>query len=178
MRVLFLQQQPCVRALKYAAGLRARRPDIRLAFACQGKTLSEWYGCGDELFERWWRLGGEPLGELDRILDDFEPDVVHSHNLPDSLTVLALEVAGGDVPVVHDVHDLQSLRQTPYEHGLPEPERPLLLERRAVEGCDALVTVSEELLDEMGARYGLPERTLAFPNYALRRDLQIGRAHV
>ena len=36
MRVLFLHQQPCVRALKYAVGLRAVRPErcvalIRLA---------------------------------------------------------------------------------------------------------------------------------------------------
>ena len=40
MRVLFLQQQPCVRALKYAVALRATFPKVRLGFAYQGKTLS------------------------------------------------------------------------------------------------------------------------------------------
>jgi hypothetical protein len=61
MRILFLQQQPCMRALKYAAALRSSFPKIRLGFAYQGQTLSGWYGSGDELFERWWDLGAEPL---------------------------------------------------------------------------------------------------------------------
>ena len=36
--VLFLQQQPCVRAMKYAAGLAG---DVTLGFAYRGRTLSE-----------------------------------------------------------------------------------------------------------------------------------------
>jgi hypothetical protein len=171
MRVLFLQQQPCMRALKYAAALRAARPSIRLGFAHQGKTLSEWYGSGDELFERWWNLGSEPIEGLRSAVEEFRPDLIHSHNLPDSLTSIALELFAGRVPVVHDVHDLQSLRRTPYEHGFPEPEDPLALEQRAVEGCSALVAVSEELLAEIHARYEVTAPTLAFANYALRRDL-------
>ena len=51
MRVLFLQQQPCVRAMKYAVGLRRARST--LGFAYRGRTLSELYGAGDELFEGW-----------------------------------------------------------------------------------------------------------------------------
>lgn len=171
MRVLFLQQQPCVRALKYAVALRGALPKLRLGFAYQGKTLSGWYGSGDELFERWWELDSEPAHGLRAACAEFRPDLIHSHNLPDSLTVLALELVGGSVPVVHDVHDLQSLRQTPYEHGFPEPREPLALERLAVEECSALVTVSDELLEEVRARYTLRAPALAFPNYALRRDL-------
>ena len=172
MRVLFLQQQPCSRALKYATVLRASGPArLRLGFAYRGLTLSRLYGSGDELFDRWWQLDGSPAAALASAIADFRPDVIHSHNLPDSLTVLALELAGGRVPVVHDVHDLQSLRRTPYEDGFPEPDDPLGLERRAVEGCAALVTVSDELLAEIGARHRLPRRTLVFPNYALRCDL-------
>src|SRR5918999_911908 len=109
MRVLFVQQQPCVRALKHAEGLAAVRPDWRLAFAYQGKTLSEWYGSGDELFERWWDLGSEPITGLRAAGEEFRPDLIHSHNLPDSLTVIALDLFAGRVPVVHDIHDLQSL---------------------------------------------------------------------
>jgi Glycosyltransferase Family 4 len=171
MRVLFLQQQPCVRALKYAVALRGSVPKLRLGFAYQGKTLSEWYGSGDELFQRWWDLGSEPAEGLETAVREFRPDLVHSHNLPDSLTVIALELLGGRVPIVHDVHDLQSLRRTPYENGFPEPREPLVLERLAVEGCSALVTVSDELLEEIHARYRLAVPALAFPNYALRRDL-------
>ena len=75
------------------------------------------------------------------------------------------------MPVIHDVHDLQSLRQTPYEDGFPEPADPLELERSAVEGCAALVAVSAEMLEEIAARHGLPRRSLVFANYALARDL-------
>jgi glycosyltransferase involved in cell wall biosynthesis len=171
MRVLFLQQQPCVRALKYAVALRARCPKIRLGFVFRGQTLSELYGTGDDLFERWWRLDGDDAAELRQAVREFRPDVIHSHNLPDSLTVLAQELADGCVPVVHDVHDLQSLRQTPYEDGFPEPPAPLELERLAVEGSAGLVTVSDELLAEIEARYQRPPTALVFPNLALGRDL-------
>jgi glycosyltransferase involved in cell wall biosynthesis len=171
MRILFLQQQPCVRALKYGVALRGARPGIELGFAYQGKTLSEWYGSGDELFERWWNLGEDPAKTLQAAVDEFRPDLIHSHNLPDSLTAIALELFAGRVPVVHDVHDLQSLRRTPYENGFPEPRETLALEQLAIEHCSALVAVSEELLDEIRGRYRPTAPTLAFPNYALRRDL-------
>jgi glycosyltransferase involved in cell wall biosynthesis len=110
--------------------------------------------------------------EIRDVLTAFRPDVVHSHNLPDELTVLALEVAGGSVPVVHDVHDFQSLRQTPYEDGFEGSAwgrglDPLTLEKLAVEGCAALLTVSEELLAEIAARYTLPATALVFGNYVL-----------
>jgi hypothetical protein len=171
MRILFLQQQPCVRALKYAVALRSGFPNIRLGFAYQGKTLSDWYGTGDELFERWWDLGSEPIQGLKRAREEFRPHLIHSHNLPDSLTAVALDLFAGRVPVVHDVHDLQSLRRTPYEHGFPEPPDALELERLAIEECSALVTVSDELLGVIRGRYEPKAPALVFPNYASRRDL-------
>jgi glycosyltransferase involved in cell wall biosynthesis len=171
MRVLFLQQQPCIRALKYGSALRDRHPDLRLAFACQGQTLSEWYGAGDALFERWWRIGFEPRADLRRVIEEWRPDVIHSHNLPDRLTVIAGQLGDGRTPVIHDAHDMQSLRRTPYEDGFPEPADPLSLEREAVEGSAALVTVSPEMLEEMAARYRVPAVSPCFANYALERDL-------
>ena len=83
--------------------------------------------------------------------------------------MLALD--GVRVPVIHDVHDMQSLRRTPYEDGFPEPKDPLALERRAAEESAALVTISPELVAELAARYRLPRRVLAYANYALARDL-------
>ncbi len=166
MRVLFLQQQPCVRAMKYAVGLNGQ---VELGFAYRGRTLSELYGAGDELFEAWYPLGDDPAAALPEIVEAFAPDVIHSHNLPDALTVLALDSV--DVPVIHDVHDMQSLRRTPYEDGFPEPDDPPELERRAAEESAALVTISPELVAELAARYRLPPRVLAYANYALARDL-------
>ena len=182
MKVLFLQRQPCIRAMKYAIGLRARVPGVRLGFAYQGRTLTSWYGAGDELFERWWRLpAADPREALAAAVAEFRPDLIHSHNLPDVLTVLALDVADGRVPVIHDVHDMQSLRATPYEDGFDDPEDQDVLERDAVEGCAGLIAVSEEMREELAARYTLPARTLLFANYALARDtahaIAPGRSH-
>ena len=172
MRVLFLQRQPCIRALKYATALRARDPEMVLGFAYQGRTLTGWYGSGDELFERWWALPArEPAAALARAVEEFRPDIVHSHNLPDLLTVVALEVLCGRVPVIHDVHDLQSLRQTPYEDGFDDPEDPAALEAAAVTGCAGLVAVSPEMLHEIEERHELAAPALLFANYALERDL-------
>jgi glycosyltransferase involved in cell wall biosynthesis len=170
-RVLFIQQQPCIRALKYGVGLRTEKPDFELGFAYRGGTLSEWYGSGNELFDRWMKLDSKPAAELRQIVEAFRPDVIHSHNLPDELTVAALGAADGRVPVVHDVHDLQSLRKTPYEDGFPEPENPLALEKQAIEGSAGLVAVSGELMEVIGALHSPPPRTLVFPNFALRRDV-------
>lgn len=171
MRVLFLHQQPCIRALKYAVGLRSAGVQMELGFAYRGRTLSEFYGSGDELFDRWWQIGPDLDADLRQVIADWEPDLIHSHNLPDLLTVLALEITEGRVPVIHDVHDMQSLRHTPYEDGFPEPSDPAAMEKAAVEGAAALITVSEELLSELAARYELPGRTRTFPNYALERYL-------
>lgn len=172
MRVLFLQRQPCVRALKYAVSLRGAMPDLDLGFAYQGKTLTEFYGTGDELFDGWWNLGDEvqPIERLAAAIAEFEPDVIHSHNLPDVLTVLALDLVGETIPVVHDIHDLQSLRATPYRDGFPEPVDPAGLERTAIEGASAVITVSPELVDVITARYRLPDHTLVLGNLALRKD--------
>ncbi|MCB0882123.1 MAG: glycosyltransferase [Thermoleophilia bacterium] len=170
MRVLFLQRQPCIRALKCASALRTVAPDVRLAFAAQGQTLTEFYGSGDELFERWFRMD-DPAAELRQAIEAYRPDVIHSHNLPDSLTVMALDIAGGRIPVVHDVHDMQSLRSTPYEDGFPDPTDPAEMERRASQECDALITVSDEVLTQLEARYALPEITRVLPNAPLERDI-------
>jgi hypothetical protein len=173
MRVLFLHQQPCMRALKYAVGFRSVRAQLELGFAYRGRTLSEFYGGGDELFDNWWRIGPDLGPDLRQVIDDWEPDLIHSHNLPDLLTVLALEVTEGRVPVIYDVHDMHSLRHTPYEDGFPDPGEPEPLERGATEGSAALITVSDELLGELADRYELPDRSRVFPNYALARDLPV-----
>jgi len=161
--------------MKYAVGMGGRDEDVTLGFAYQGRTLTEWYGSGDDLFAGWWRLPRRDPGDaIARAIDEFGPDLIHSHNLPDLLTVLALEAVGGDVPVVHDVHDMQSLRRTPYEDGFDDPEDPLALERAAVEGCDGLIAVSIQMLAELEARYDLGGPVLLFANYALERDLAPG----
>src|SRR5262249_10928339 len=100
MRVLFLHRQPCIRALKTAGGLGSGPGPLHLSFAFRGRTLWAWYGRGDELFDEWIDLGraAEPRDELARAIERARPDLIHSHNLPDVLTVLALETAGRRPP--------------------------------------------------------------------------------
>lgn len=170
-RVLFLQRQPCIKTLKYAVGLRRAIPDLVLGFAYQGRTLSDLYGSGDELFDEWFTLPVEPHQRLAEVIDKFAPELIHNHNLPDVLTVASQEVAGGRIPIIHDIHDFQSLRKTPYEDGFPDPPDPIAAEKAAVENSDALITVSDRLMEEIRARYRVPEINTVFPNYALARDL-------
>lgn len=171
-RVLFLQRQPCIRAMKYAVALREHHPGIELGFAYQGKTLTGWYGAGDDLFTHWWHLSlDDTEAAFAQIVDEFAPDVVHSHNLPDVLTVMAVSVLGDSIPVVHDVHDLQSLRRTPYEDGFADPVDPLQAEAEAIAGAAAVIAVSREMLDAIEARHGRPERVRLFANLALARDI-------
>jgi len=170
-RVLFLHRQPCMRTLKYAVALRSRVPSIDLVYAYQGETLSGFYGTGDELFSGWHRLGIDPTDDLARTLDEVRPDLIHSHNLPDILTVEAQRLVGGRIPIIHDVHDFQSLRHTPYEDGFPSTPDPEGAEREAIEGSDAIITVGPELMEAIDERYRAPAVRALIPNYALLRDL-------
>ena len=98
MRVLFLQRQPCIRAIKYAAALRAAaRRTSTLGFAYQGRDPDRVVRVGRRALRA---AGGacparDPGDALARAVEEFRPDLIHSHNLPDLLTVLALEVVGG-----------------------------------------------------------------------------------
>ncbi len=63
MRVMFLQPQPCIRALKIARGLKETSGEkISIVFGYLEKTLTELYGYGDEFFDEVFRLDPEDLG--------------------------------------------------------------------------------------------------------------------
>jgi hypothetical protein len=68
MRVMFLQPQPCIRALKIARGLKkAQGKKISLIFGYLEKMLTELYGYGDEYFDEVIRLDRENLeGSISR----------------------------------------------------------------------------------------------------------------
>jgi len=169
LQILFVQQQPCIRTLKYAEGISTVHPEIRLIFAYAGKTLSELYGHGDDYFKAWFPLGENPAARLREIAAAHEIDLIHSHNAPDALTTLCIDLFGGKIPIVHDIHDLMSIRKTAYEDGLSgavDAATWLDQERKAIEGSDAVITVSDALL-EKARRQGhrLPELSLVHPNY-------------
>ncbi len=172
MRILFLQQQPCIRALKYAEGLKNVRSDITLYFAYRGKTLTELYGHGDELFQAWYPLDPNPEECLSKILSRHRIDLVHSHNAPDTLTNLYIELFRNGPPIIHDIHDLMSIRQTAYEDGfkdtvlLPGIEE---MEQSAIEGSDAVIAVSTEIMDIIQRHYQIPDLSCTYSNYIPKR---------
>ena len=116
MRILFLEPQPCIRALKYARGLKwALSDEVSIVFGYLYRTLNELYGRGDEVFDGLVKLNpGDPRKDIKRLVNQFHPAVIHSHNAPDSLTISAIEAVNGEVPVIHDCHEALTLRETGY----------------------------------------------------------------
>jgi glycosyltransferase involved in cell wall biosynthesis len=173
MHILFVQPQPCIRALKYAEGLSKAHPDMRLSFAYLGSTLTELYGHGDECFGAWCSLDGNPARELRKIVATHDVNIIHSHNAPDTLTNLCIDLFGGKIPVVHDIHDLMSVRKTSYEDGLKrggDGANWREQEQLAIERSDAVIAVSEAIFNIVRLQgYRLPEITHVYANYVPER---------
>ena len=161
MRVLFLQQQPCVAG---ADEVRGRpRGAVELGFAYRGRTLSE-LTAPRELYESGIRRGRTRRRRCRRSSRRSHPDVIHSRNLPDELTVLALDSV--DVPGT----PRRARHETPAPDALrgrhPEPDDPPELERRAAEESAALVTHPPKLVAELAARSA--RRTTWWPTRTTR----------
>jgi len=172
LKILFLEDQPCIRAFKYAKGLKAFSSDIELYFGYRGLSLDEFYGHGDELFDGWLKINGDDTQTLKSIVQKVNPDIIHSHNGPDSLTVISVHSFKNSIPIVHDIHDLMSIRNTAYDDGFDrEDVSPSSIkheEKIAIEESDAIITVSKTILDIAYQKYNLDGKAnLVFPNYAV-----------
>ena len=172
MKILFLEEQPCIRALKYAKGLKSNYRDIELYFGYCGLTLNGFYGHGEELFLEWFKINGDTVRTLKSIVNKVNPDIIHSHNAPDSLTVAAIEAFKGVIPIVHDVHDLMTIRHTIFDDGVERDEvtkdRIELEEKMAFEKSDGVIAVSKPILEIASQKYNLDgQRSLVFPNYTV-----------
>lgn len=172
MSILFLEHQPCIRALKYAQGFKNKFGDeIEVFFAYLGRTLTEFYGYGDELFKEFIKLDRKDTGrDIKDTVRDYDIDLIHSHNAPDFLTESAIKSAGS-VPIIHDNHDVLSLRKTRYGIASVEPDDvgTLETERFVNEQSDGRIYVSEGLNRYVQQKYKVdPSRDLVFPNYLSR----------
>ena len=139
---------------------------MQITFAYTQRTLNELYGTGDELFEEWIKLNGEPTCALEKILQERPFDLIHSHNAPDNLTVAAintLRTTGCRIPLIHDVHDMMSLRKTPY--GKQNIDTLLKDEKIALRESDGLIFVSKTMQDMAIQRYPQLPLNIVFPNY-------------
>ncbi len=140
--MLFVQGQPCARTLKYASALAERHPEVRLAFAYQGLTL-EWLLGGGRSSSTWFRV--PTIGAREGLTRRSNAGAPTSNPPPQSAgharrpRGLGAARRQGAIPVVHDVHDMWSLRRTEYEDGLPEAVDPATDEKRAIEGASTVV---------------------------------------
>ncbi len=169
MRVMFLQPQPCIRVLKIARALReAPGEKISIVLGFIEKTLTDLYGYGDEYFDEVIRLEqGDLEKSVSALVDCFDPHLIHSHNAPDFLTVLALKNFE-DLPIIHDVHDSLTMRSTGYYEGddAAKIQGYAGFEEFACKESDGRIYVNEMIRDYLHGRYSFdPDPELVLSNY-------------
>lgn len=173
MRVMFLQPQPCIRALKLARGIRDQHKNASIIFGYLQKSLSDLYGYGDEFFDETVKLDDEDLsGSVKKLVEEYDPQIIHSHNAPDYLTVETLKSVP-ERPIIHDVHDSLTMRNTGYTED--DDENQIMNyaadEKSSCLNSDGLVFVSKILRDFIVDRYDIENTPgLIIPNY-VSRDL-------
>ena len=154
--ILFVQDSPCIRNYKMATALRSRGHRVSLAYT--EKLLSEHYtGLSDSTYNECIKLNS--YRHLWDISCDY--DLIHCHNEPDTLTVAAL---AGHAPVIHDTHDLISLRaggdhQLSYFEGI------------ANRGAHGRLYTTPYQMEEARKLYGVNGNSLVFYNYCSGSDL-------
>jgi glycosyltransferase involved in cell wall biosynthesis len=169
LRVLFLEPQPCIRALKYAKALRftlGKRLSLDLGYT--GHSLDSIYGYGDECFDQAVKLDSTEVEQgIHNLIRDFDPALIHSHNAPNTLTLAAISVAE-NVPIIHDVHEVLSVHNSGFEAN--DDDENLVHycaeERRANEESDGRIYATEGIAEYIQQQYDVnAENDLVFTNY-------------
>ena len=136
MRILFVSHYCCVRTVKEGLALLSLGHDVifvqqmvgNLAFLPILPSLRFY----------------EELEQLGRIIKAAKVDLVHVHNGPDDLVLIAKE--NTDAPVIYDAHDLVSVFK-------PENAEAALIEAKAIEVCDGMVVPSRGYLNYVQNHY-------------------------
>jgi tetratricopeptide (TPR) repeat protein len=156
LNILFVQEAPCIRNYKMACALRKRGHRVSLAYT--KALLSQMYpGLPDDSYDECIQIRNNL--HLWDISSNYE--LIHCHNEPDLPTVVAL---AGDAPVIHDTHDLISLRAN-------GDQNLAFFEGLANRGASGRVYVSPYLLTEVQNLYKVKGPSLVFGNYVSQPDL-------
>jgi glycosyltransferase involved in cell wall biosynthesis len=169
---LFLQRQPCIRTLKYAIGLRnVFGNKISVSLAHTGHNLTALYGYGEEYFENVLRKSGGTVNSFaSRAVKETRPNIIHSHNAPDYLTIAATKVAKG-IPVIHDTHEALSAHHSGYfsSDSMRTLSRYACEEKAANELSNARIYATDGIRTYLQRRYHINrDNDLVFPNYVSR----------
>jgi len=131
-------------------------------------ALSALYGYGDEFFDESVKLDPSSIDKNIRdLVRKYDPDIIHSHNAPDLLTISATR-AVEDIPIIHDTHEALSLRDTGYyvKDGPEEIAKYGDHEKAANEESDGRIYVSEGIRDYIQRKFDVnPDKGLVFHNY-------------
>lgn len=161
--------------LKYATALKhVLGSKISISLAHMGHDLKALYGYGEEYFDNVTRRKGESLDSfVSDAVDDTRPDIIHSHNAPDYLTIVANTTSQG-TPVVHDTHEVLSIHHSGFFSQDNEEclSRYALEEKVANERSAARVYATDGIRRYIQRRYQMNgDNDLVFPNYVSRSHL-------
>ena len=157
LNILYVQNSPCIRNYKQALAMRGRGHKVTLGFT--DNSLSQQYlGMNDEAtYDDMIRiLSHKHLWEISQGYD-----IVHCHNEPDELTVAALV---GQCPIIHDTHDLISLRD------INDPAVKSW-EGIAQRGADGRLYTTPYQLNEAENMYAPESPSAVLYNYVSKGDL-------
>lgn len=157
--ILFLHEDPCVRAYKQSVSLTKQGHRVHLI--C--KTLTIQPKMAEIVSSVTHYLDFEHLAVL---LTQGRWDVVHSHNEPNEITEVAL-LNVNYCPVIFDCHDYTGLRQK--LHAVQART-----ERRCFEDSHAVIHVSHGMLDVAAERY-VSKRSIVLPSYPSKAELNLPR---
>ncbi|MBW3581655.1 MAG: glycosyltransferase [Euryarchaeota archaeon] len=161
LRVLVVQNQLCSRAWRHAKVLSDAGVEVSLF---ETGEPSEGYdysffdsrhtaGVGRDL--RSVVLGRKKvIAGMKAAADATDADVIHSNNGPDHMGAWAARHL--DVPLLHDVHDLWSATPVTYVRPFFRPAVKRMVavwEKRAVEGADLVLTVSDGMKEYLERRH-------------------------
>ncbi|MGE5343235.1 MAG: glycosyltransferase [Candidatus Omnitrophota bacterium] len=159
LKILFIQNSPCIRNYKYASALRKKGYPVTLAYTT--RKLSECYQLTDEVYKASIKL--ESTEQLIALCREF--DIIHCHNDPDILTLGAIQ---SGMPVIHDTHDLISLRNKSTPTGLETS----ILESLAQKGATGCIYTTPEKADISASMYHLNDKpVLVVDNYCSEDDI-------
>lgn len=157
MRVLFIQEEFCIRALKQAAALTAHGIEV---YGLSLKEPGTFYRLKEA--KDWFKqYATGPLNHesIKQVCKKWNIDVIHSHNWPDSYTLQALKAKC--CAVVHDTHDMQSLIMEDMKQKFnPQHAEE---EKLANTSSTARIYVTEHMAQIANKRYGVNDKMLIIP---------------
>lgn len=159
MRILFLQEEFCIRALKQAAALSARGHEV---YGVAFRPPGQFYKLEEEA-KRWFKQYAvadiRKKETIRAVCKKWDIELIHSHNWPDTYTVNAIKT--NCAPVVHDLHDMESLISADAGKQMSKIDR--FAEEFAVQKSNGRIYVTEQMAVLAEKKYGFQPRSVILP---------------